>query len=1280
MTRNQSVALRCSRFQIPVALVAAGFVAALFVFPGSSCLAQQGPGLSAHPGAPSTYGTQVLPDRTIVHFHGDQEAGVPLGASVYLPADARRVDLAFSRPGTAASAPGGLKTLRGLKVLQVVLEPAEPGPLTIEIRHDGDWSAMNTGRQARLHSSSLHPAAALPMLPPDKSGGFHHGTYLIVHGPAFANAIAPLVDWKTRKGFEVVTVSTGQTGSTQQGIKAYIQEAYDTWDYPPEYVLLVGDVDVIPAYSFYGNPSDLPYVLLDGDDWLPDAMVGRLSVENDTEARTVINRTVSYEREPHQAGEDDWFTRSVMVAGVVGSDTPVHTIRYCGEQLEKIGFTPAQAFTHPPLPTNADITPMFNPAMDNGASVVAYRGWAYGSNGWDDPQYTVDGIGGMDNVGKWPVVMSFVCLTGDYTASSPCFGEVFLRHGLPDQPKGAVAFIGNGEHWSHTRYNDAMAISFFERIIDSQITDLGSLMTAAKLRFYDYFPHEVDAETFGEESVEFYFHIYNLMGDPDLHFWKSTPVALDVTHAANVPAGTDFLEVSVTAAGPGTPLPGATVTAVAGGALLGSALTDENGIAWLDFPPVTDGSALDITVTGPGLVSYEGTTVAGLAASHLAVTDLALDDGQSAGSGNADQAANPGEELALTLTMTNTGSGSSGDFSVSLVEVRGPAATGSETVDMAGLAAGGSGETPTPLTVSVNDDAHDGDVITLIVEAQEDRSLIELTVASPGLRPLALAPLDGSTVTPGGSFDLALALQADGSIGTSGGSVTLSVLGNDGAELTSDTATFGACESGAQVLTTEELTLSVDGNLATGTNLDFLATITTTEGWVTETTCSLVLGPVDPGTVCGPDSYGYFAYDSADLDYPSSRPEYRWSDISPTFGGSGTELSFPVDNEIVNVQVDLPFTFTYYGQDYTRIRVSDNGWIAFDLSPDFNFYNWTIPSEHGNNALVAPYWDNLVPSGDGGDNGLPPDGIFYHHDPAAGAFTVQWSRLHRYDPPFDDPILGYQTFQAVLLDPAMHPTTSGDGEILFYYRDVNNNDHLRNYASVGLEDHEGRTGLQLSYAGINDPGLAALQPGMAIRLTTEPPVRVPFTLSRFTARQEGSRTRLEWECSDDRPVTGWHIDRLDGAGVTRLTETPVPGSARSWETGQIAADEGASGVEVRFRLTALHPYGTSSQPGETVSESGTILGLALHRASPNPSTGSTAIAFALPADGDVRLRVYDAAGRLVRTLIDGRAPAGEGLRTWDGRDDRGAPAAGGVYFFRLDSGGKTLTRKMILVR
>ncbi len=82
---------------------------------------------------------------------------------------------------------------------------------------------------------------------------------------------------------------------------------------------------------------------------------------------------------------------------------------------------------------------------------------------------------------------------------------------------------------------------------------------------------------------------------------------------------------------------------------------------------------------------------------------------------------------------------------------------------------------------------------------------------------------------------------------------------------------------------------------------------------------------------------------------------------------------------------------------------------------------------------------------------------------------------------------------------------------------------------------------------------------------------------------------------------------------------------------------------------------------------------------PNPFNPATTIAFALARPGPARLDVYDARGRLVRTLVDGPRPAGPQAVTWDGRDAAGRDAASGVYFYRLRAQGVDASRRMVML-
>ncbi|MDD3643636.1 MAG: M1 family aminopeptidase [Candidatus Krumholzibacteria bacterium] len=83
---------------------------------------------------------------------------------------------------------------------------------------------------------------------------------------------------------------------------------------------------------------------------------------------------------------------------------------------------------------------------------------------------------------------------------------------------------------------------------------------------------------------------------------------------------------------------------------------------------------------------------------------------------------------------------------------------------------------------------------------------------------------------------------------------------------------------------------------------------------------------------------------------------------------------------------------------------------------------------------------------------------------------------------------------------------------------------------------------------------------------------------------------------------------------------------------------------------------------------------------PNPFNPSTTISFGLDAPCRATLRVYDARGALVATLVDGTLGEGIHRTRWDGTDESGDPVASGVYFCRLSAGGNLFARKMLLLR
>ncbi len=83
---------------------------------------------------------------------------------------------------------------------------------------------------------------------------------------------------------------------------------------------------------------------------------------------------------------------------------------------------------------------------------------------------------------------------------------------------------------------------------------------------------------------------------------------------------------------------------------------------------------------------------------------------------------------------------------------------------------------------------------------------------------------------------------------------------------------------------------------------------------------------------------------------------------------------------------------------------------------------------------------------------------------------------------------------------------------------------------------------------------------------------------------------------------------------------------------------------------------------------------------PNPFRVQTAIDYQVLSPGMVSLRIYNAAGQLVKTLDEGNQIPGTHSIKWDGRDDSGHAVSNGVYVYRLQAGGVKQTGKMIVLR
>jgi hypothetical protein len=83
---------------------------------------------------------------------------------------------------------------------------------------------------------------------------------------------------------------------------------------------------------------------------------------------------------------------------------------------------------------------------------------------------------------------------------------------------------------------------------------------------------------------------------------------------------------------------------------------------------------------------------------------------------------------------------------------------------------------------------------------------------------------------------------------------------------------------------------------------------------------------------------------------------------------------------------------------------------------------------------------------------------------------------------------------------------------------------------------------------------------------------------------------------------------------------------------------------------------------------------------PGPFNPSTMIAFSLREPAFVELSIYDASGELVKMLVKKDHAAGPHEVMWDGRDEQNRTVASGVYFYRLQVGSESFSRKLVLLK
>ncbi|MCF7919473.1 MAG: T9SS type A sorting domain-containing protein [Candidatus Cloacimonetes bacterium] len=898
--------------------------------------------------------------------------------------------------------------------------------------------------------------------------------------------LAYLVEWKRQKGFEVTVATNSETGTTTTSIKNYIQDAYDDWENPPEYVNIIGDGSgtySIPTWYNNGE-GDHPYSQLDGTDILADVFMGRMTFSTESVLQTVLFKAMTYEKTPYMA-DTDWYTHAVLTGDqTTSSGYSCVTVCKAAKEMMLIhpdGFWGDNNFTEiyvGPFPAQ------MNGGINQGASYFGYRGYL-GMSGWN--------YGSTNNGYMMPFACIPTCSSNNWESGTGR-AEGFYLMGSTTLPNGGIGAVGTTNSGTHTPFNNAFAYGVWGGIFRDELYTMGGAVTEGKNWIYYSFPQNPSG------YVTYFSHWNTLMGDGSLELWTGVPQPMTVLCEEVIPSGANYYEVAVLDS-IGLLAEGAWVTLYEDdGDFVASDFCNSSGTVILDLEGASDGE-YTLTVTRHNHIPNIQTITIEQVDQYVDYSDVIYDDA----TGNNNGIVNPGESIEVLLTLENMGT-------IGVTEVNGVIESNNDQVtvitsevDFGDIPAGGTVTSAIGFELEFAAAIQGGVEIRTELEFSDNSgntwtTWLYIPVEGPSLYASGYNVSGGGVVNPGETEDIYFTLSNIGDLQAASVEGIL-ICNNRRITIVDSVGDFGTITAGGSGNNSNNrFTITASEAILPGTYITFIIHLSNADGYDGYTTYRIPIGAPGLTDPYGPDEYGYWCYDDGDTDYDKC-PEYDWVEIDPGYGGDGSTLTWETGpgtglgagtGKCSNIEFPAGFSFVFYGEEYDELCICSNGWIAPGYHETAGFMNYPIPGPQGPSPMIAVFWDDLsVSSGN----------VYRYYDDDLHYYVVQWSRITNGDTGAGE------TFQVILYDPIYYPTTTGDSEIKMQYLDVTNNNmgsypsNHGQYATVGLENEDSLIGLQYTFNNTYPTACKQLTDGLAILFTPPPiPPDGPFlSVDSFTA-------------------------------------------------------------------------------------------------------------------------------------------------------------------------------------
>ncbi|MCL1827021.1 MAG: C25 family cysteine peptidase, partial [Candidatus Cloacimonetes bacterium] len=919
---------------------------------------------------------------------------------------------------------------------------------------------------------------------------YQEPSLLIVHGQMAGTGtnlqfLNQLVTWKKQRGMKVETAVASATasgnsvpaGTSQSAIKSFIQNKYNQGDV--EFVLFVGACGTasssnfnVPSVGSY-DYSDWNYMQMTPGDY-PDIFVGRWFVDSSNALDAYVSKVIHYEREINVGNTNlDWLGGSLLV-GDTASSSGIST-KIINKYIKSImqEYDPAHNFTefYPASAVNA--------TLNTGKVHFSFRG--IGGMAGIPGQ-----VSSLTNNNKLFNAVAITCGTGGMNGYYDDYISLVTKKYSSSALTGAISAVGMQNSLTHTAWNNVLQGGIYYGLYPAKMETMGQATLFSKCNIINTF----NSPGFRPTAVNFASWL-NLMGDPSHNVFKTKPKTFSTVFPTSIPTGTNSLRFEIKDQND-VPVPNTwvTVSQFTGNldsnpviTYLSKGISDENGVVYINLDPELTGN-LTLFCSRADFLTKK-VTISPTAGAAVSVQNFVLNDVL----GNNNGEANPGETIHLTLNIKNYQSIAANNLTATLTSEDPLVTIDNGTATLSNISAGGTQNYYDAFTFTVSPLFPDLLLLPLKINITDGTNIwtsyITTVVKGVNLNFVSMTP---NYVPIGQPSNVSFSLKNNGSY--SGFNLSAQLLSRHSYMSISDNAaSIGTVLQGQTVNNIGPFTISVADAIYPGMSLPAVLYIYNNDGFEELLPIRIQAGNRTPTDPTGPDEYGYAMIGSNDLNwYPADTevvtPQYRWINAKRLGTNTGiTDYSSYQEGGALNVT--LPFTASYYGNQFDNIFICSNGWFCFGTSDQRDFRNVPIPGPIVPRNMVAPYWTDLAFGDSYGG------GVYTYYDQQDAAYVIQWDSVRFITPTS----YGYWnvstdsvTFQAIIYDPEVHGTSMGDSPIKLQYHRWNpggpgNVTHPMNYVSVGFQDGTALRGLTYVYDNIYTPGSAPITNGFAILIT-----------------------------------------------------------------------------------------------------------------------------------------------------------------------------------------------------